>query len=126
MALAGRIERTINAAAAAGGDLAEYGVQLKAQLDRLGQVTFGLVSLGDPEKMMANATTYLEAAGHLVVAWIWLEQLLAVGSQPGDFYSGKRQAGRYFFATEIPKIGPMMDLVAAGDLTSYEMQDAWF
>lgn len=126
MALAGRIETTIKAASDAGGDVAEYGAQLKVYLDRLGQVTFGLVSLGDPDKMMANATTYLEAAGHLVVAWIWLEQLLAVGDQPGDFYNGKRQAGRYFFVTELPKIGPMMDLIAAADLTSYEMQDAWF
>lgn len=126
MALAGRIERTINQATTAGGDLAEYGAQLKAQLDRLGEVTFGLVSLGDPEKMMANATVYLEAAGHLVVAWIWLEQLVTAGAREGDFYNGKRQAGRYFFATELPKIGPMMDLIAAGDLTSYEMQDAWF
>ena len=75
---------------------------------------------------MANATTYLEAAGHLVVAWTWLEQLVAVGGKQGDFYDGKRQAGRYFFVTELPKITPMLDLVAAGDLTSYEMQDAWF
>ncbi|BBH18646.1 acyl-CoA dehydrogenase [Nocardioides baekrokdamisoli] len=126
MALAGRIEQTINRATLAGGDLAEYAAQLKVQLDRLGEVTFGLVSLGDPEKMMANATVYLEAAGHLVVAWIWLEQLIVAGINEGNFYNGKRQAGRYFFATELPKIGPMMDLIAAGDLTSYEMQDAWF
>ncbi len=126
MALAARMEGTIAAARALGGEPSAYADQLKAQLDRIGEVTFGLVGLGDPEKIMANATTYLEAAGHLVVAWVWLEQLVATGEKQGDFYDGKRQAGRYFFATELPKITPMLDLVAAGDLTAYEMQDAWF
>jgi len=126
MALAGRMEATIAAARAIGGDLSEYADQLKAQLDRVGEVTFGLVGVGDPEKMMANASVYLEAAGHLVVAWIWLDQLVAAAGKDGDFYAGKRQAGRFFFVTELPKIAPMLDLIAAADLTSYEMRDAWF
>ncbi len=126
MTLAGRIETTIKRATEAGGAAAGYAEQLKARLDRLGEVTFGLVSLGAPERIMANATTYLEAAGHLVVAWLWLEQLLVAGDQEGDFYAGKRQAAAYFFHTELPKIGPMLDLLASGDMTSLEMQDAWF
>ena len=32
---------------------------------------------GDPALALANASVYLEAAGHVVVAWMWLEQLLA-------------------------------------------------
>jgi butyryl-CoA dehydrogenase len=126
MAVAGRIQATIDRATETGGQAGEYAAQLKVRLDRLGEVTFGLVGLGAPEKIMANATTYLEAAGHLVVAWLWLEQLLVAGEQEGDFYAGKRQAAAYFFATELPKVGPMLDLLASGDLTSLEMQDAWF
>lgn len=126
MALAGRIEATIARARAAGGDLAAWADRLKAQLDRLGEVTLGLAGLGEPDKVLAGATTYLEAAGHLVVAWLWLEQALVAGASAGDFYDGKRQAAAYFFTTELPKIGPMLDLLAAGDLTALEMKDAWF
>ena len=75
---------------------------------------------------MANATVYLEAAGHVVVAWMWLEQLVAVGDRTGDFYDGQRAAARYFFRWELPKVGPMLDLLASGDTTTLEMRDAWF
>nr|WP_278259948.1 acyl-CoA dehydrogenase C-terminal domain-containing protein [Nocardioides convexus] len=70
------------------------------RLDRFGEVTLGLAGLGEPDQVLANATTYLEAAGHLVVAWLWLEQALVAGTQTGDFYDGKRQAAAYFFRTE--------------------------
>ncbi len=126
MTLAARIETTIARAREAGGPAAAWADQLKAQLDRFGEVTLGLAALGEPERILANATTYLEAAGHLVVAWLWLEQALVAGAAAGDFYDGKRQAATYFFATELPKITPMLDLLAAGDLTALEMRDAWF
>ncbi len=126
MTLAARIEQAIARAREAGGRPAVWADQLKAQLDRFGEVTLGLAGLGEPEKVLANATSYLEAAGHLVVAWLWLEQALAAGERAGDFYDGKRQAAAYFFATELPKVTPMLDLLASGDLTALEMRDAWF
>ena len=61
---------------------------------------------GDPALALANATLYLEAFGHLVVAWLWLEQLVAVGDREGSFDDGKRAAARYFFPFELPTIGP--------------------
>ncbi len=126
MALAARIEATIARARQAGGTAAGWADQLKTQLDRFGEVTLGLAGLGEPDKVLANATTYLEAAGHLVVAWLWLEQALVAGTQAGDFYDGKRQAAAYFLGTELPKITPMLDLLAAGDLTALEMRADWF
>ena len=33
----------------------------------------------------------------------------------GDFYDGKRAAGRYFLTHELPRVGPMLDLLAGGD-----------
>lgn len=126
MLLAGRIEATIARAREVGGRAAVHADALKVRLDRVGEVTLGLVGLGTPEKMTANATTYLEAAGHLVVAWLWLEQEVVAGAQEGDFYDGKRQAAEFFFVSELPRIDPMLDLLAAGDLTSLEMRDAWF
>ncbi len=126
LALAARIERTVARATALGGEAAEHGAALKAMVDRLGEVTMALAGLGDPERTMANATVYLEAAGHVVVAWMWLEQLVAVGERSGDFYDGKRAAARFFFRWELPKVGPMLDLLSAGDTTTLEMRADWF
>ncbi|KQV68029.1 acyl-CoA dehydrogenase [Nocardioides sp. Root122] len=124
--LAARIDRTVAKANALGGEAAEHGAALKAAVDRLGEVTMTLAGLGDPERTMANATVYLEAAGHVVVAWMWLEQLVAVGEQCSDFHDGKRAAARFFFRWELPKVGPMLDLLASGDTTTLEMRADWF
>lgn len=126
MALAARIAETVGRARELGGEPAAHADALQAAVDRLGEVTMTLAGLGDPERTMANATVYLEAAGHVVVAWMWLEQLVAVGEKSGDFYDGKRAAARYFFRWELPKVGPMLDLLASGDTTTLEMRDAWF
>ncbi len=81
---------------------------------------------GDIDAALANSVVYLEAFGHIVIAWIWLEQLLAADGKTGDFYDGKRQAGRYFFRYELPKTGPQLDLLHSLDRTTLEMHDAWF
>jgi len=126
MALVEKITETIDIAIDAGGDAAAFAASLKAAVDRLGEVSFAVAGLGDPEKIMANATVYLEAAGHIVVSWIWLQQHLATTGRIGEFYDGKRQAATYFFRWELPKVTPMLDLLASGDTTALDMQDAWF
>ena len=104
---------------------------LDAQWSRLEEVTATLHAAGDPDRTLANATVYLEAFGHIVIAWIWLEQALVAGrSMTGGaddaFYQGKLAACRYFFAFELTKVGPMLDLLASLDDTTLTMQDAWF
>ena len=54
-------------------------------------------------------------------AWVWLEQLLAADGKEGAFYDGKRAAARYFFTYELPKVGPMLDLVASLDRTTLDL-----
>ncbi len=61
-----------------------------------------------------------------MLAWIWLEQLLAADSKQGDFYEGKRQAGRYFFRVELPRTGPAFALLESLDTTSLDTQTSWF
>jgi len=57
-----------------------------------------------------NATPFLRAFGHGVVAWLWLDQAaVAVSSSaPGidekNFISGKAAACRYFFEYEVPRV----------------------
>ena len=55
---------------------------------------------------MANSVVDLDTFGHIVVAWIWLQQVIAAHSCAGDFYDAKLQAARYFFRYARPKTAP--------------------
>jgi alkylation response protein AidB-like acyl-CoA dehydrogenase len=122
--LAERMRATTARAADAGGEAAAYATQLDGRIDGLLRVTATLWGTGDAEQALANATAYLEAAGHLVVAWLWLEQLLATGGSTGSFYDGKRAAARYFFHVELPTIGPKLDLMESLDRTTLDLDPA--
>ncbi|MEN3363223.1 MAG: hypothetical protein V7606_497 [Burkholderiales bacterium] len=109
--------------------LAGYAKNLAEVMQRIEHVTRSLYSAGDMNKTLANASVYLEAFGHAVVAWIWLEQaLLSVGKNghDGNFYKGKLQACAFFFKWELPKVQPQLDLLDSIDTTTLDMQDAWF
>ncbi|MES2716955.1 MAG: acyl-CoA dehydrogenase [Pseudomonadota bacterium] len=129
--LAGTINATIERAGQVAG-LAEHGATLAAALQRLGAATKAAWSTGNPDDALANATPYLQAFGHVVLAWVWLEVALAAqaameqGRQPGDFVQGKLQCCRYFHAYELPKIDAWLNVVAARSAICREMQDAWF
>ena len=120
------ISDTVGAAKAHGGEAAELAAQLDSTWQRLVGVTTGMFASGDVDAAMANSVTYLEAFGHIVVAWIWLEQLVATHGQSGDFYDGKRQAARYFFRYELPRTAPQLDLLESLDRTTLEMRNDWF
>ncbi len=113
-------------AARAGGDLAPFGKALQAAIDRVVATTARLWSAGDVQVALANSSVYLEAVGHVVVAWLWLEQALAADGRTGDFYDGKRAAAQYFFRYELPRTGPQLDLLDSLDRTTLDMADRWF
>ena len=122
---AARVAGTIGAARGTPA-LNAYTGALEARMHRLAEVTTQLWSAGDPQVTLANASVYLEAFGHICIAWIWLEQLIAARDNDGDFYQGKRSAAGYFFRWELPKVDPQLDLLASLDRTTLDMQDAWF
>ena len=126
VALGAAVAQTVAAAGIAGGESAELAAQLDATWQRLVAVTMGMFASGDAEAAMANSVIYLEAFGHIVIAWMWLEQFLAAGANPGPFYDGKRQAARYFFRYELPRTGPQLELLEALDRTTVEMRPDWF
>jgi butyryl-CoA dehydrogenase len=118
--------RTIRATVdRAPGDLAWMGSALDAACARLVAVTGKLWADGDPTRALANAWAYLEAAGHLVIAWIWLEQAVAAAGKDGDFYDGKRLAARYFFTHELPRTAASFDLLESRDTLLAELDDRW-
>jgi hypothetical protein len=107
-----------------------FAADLAGMSKRIADTTRRLYAPNDMDKTLANSSVYLEAFGHMVVAWIWLEQSLAASRNykeaDSDFYHGKWQACRYFFVWELPKVGPMLDLLESIDTTTLDMRDAWF
>jgi len=132
--MAEEIRATVHTARNAGRgadarQLVAHANALDAAWRRVEEVTQALYAAPDLNQTLANATVYLEAVGHVVVAWIWLQQAMAAVARlpEGDnFRRGKLQACRYFYKWELPKIQPQLDLLAALDTTTLDMQDAWF
>ncbi len=128
--VAEEIRATVLTARASGeGQLVSHAAALEAAWRRVEEVTGALYAAPDLNQTLANATVYLEAVGHVVVAWIWLQQAIAaVARLPEDdnFRRGKLQACRYFYQWELPKVQPQLDLLAALDTTALDMRDAWF
>ncbi|WP_024793373.1 acyl-CoA dehydrogenase [Tomitella biformata] len=129
--LAETITATIERGRAAGGLEAAYAEQLAAALGRIVETTMTLWADGDPAVALANSSIYLEAMGHIVIAWMWLEQALACADpdgtpKSGDFYDGKRVAAQYFYRYELPRVGPQLDLLGSLDRTTLDADPAWF
>jgi butyryl-CoA dehydrogenase len=123
--LATRISATAERAGHVEG-LAEHANALAAALQRLGAATKSAWATGVPEEALANATPYLQAFGHVVLAWLWLDVALAASTRKGNLASGKLAAMRYFFAYELPKIDAWLGVVARREPLPRDMQDAWF
>jgi alkylation response protein AidB-like acyl-CoA dehydrogenase len=126
-----RIEETIRRASQARHpDTQRWAAMLRDRVQRIARTTGRAWAPGDPERALAHATPYLEAFGHIVLAWIWLEQSLAASRHydraESDFYHGKWQACRYFMLYELPKVDAMLELVESLDSTTLDMQDGWY
>jgi butyryl-CoA dehydrogenase len=124
--LATRVNATIERA---GHDaaLAVQATELAAALQKLGAATKSAWATGVPAEALANATPYLQAFGHVVLAWVWLDVALAA-RRAGDtaFAQGKLAALRYYFAYELPRIDAWLKVVAEREAVCRTMDDAWF
>ncbi|KQY81771.1 acyl-CoA dehydrogenase [Pelomonas sp. Root1444] len=122
-ALAARIQQTIEHAIQT--DWAPQANQLAAALAQVGGATKKAWSTGEPEEALANAVPYMQAFGHTVLAWLWLDVALSVDGT-SDFAQGKRAAARYFFAYELPKIGAWLDVVARREPLCRDIKAEYF
>lgn len=109
----------------------EFAATLQNAVSLLEETTQSLLELEQTQgtdRFLANSSLYLEAFGHTVVAWLWLQQAIAAvkAGASNDFYQGKLQACQYFFRWELPKIKYACDLLKAGDETCFNMQGAQF
>jgi butyryl-CoA dehydrogenase len=76
---------------------------------------------GDPALALANAVPYMQAFGHVVLSWIWLDVALAAHAHADAASRGRVQACRYFFHYELPKIEAWLRVVRERDLTCADM-----
>ena len=127
--LAGRITDTI-ARAALVPALAPHAKALGEALQRVGSATQAAWSTGDPQAALANAVPYMQAFGHTVLAWIWLDvaaRALALdGAKSLPSTAGRTGAAAYFFRYELPKIGAWLNVVESRDATCTELPEEAF
>nr|WP_259374370.1 acyl-CoA dehydrogenase [Calidifontimicrobium sp. SYSU G02091] len=124
--LAARVNATIERAGHVEG-LAAHANALAAALHKVGAATKAAWATGVPDEALANATPYLQAFGHVVLAWIWLDVALAAQRLgDGAMKHGKLAAMRYFYAYELPKIDAWLAVVASREAVCRTMDPDWF
>ena len=127
--LAARITATAQRASAV-PDLAALATALLAALQQVGSATQAAWSTGKPMDALANAVPYMQAFGHTVLAWIWLDVALAAHAQAEVASSaanvGRLAAARYFYHYELPKIGAWLQVVSSRDPTCAQLAEDAF
>ncbi|MEZ5662951.1 MAG: acyl-CoA dehydrogenase [Burkholderiaceae bacterium] len=128
--LAGRINGTIQRAIQV-PDLASHANALGKALQDVGSATKAAWATGNPTEALANAVPYLQAFGHTVLAWIWLDVALSAhasahASAQSHARTGRLAATRYFFHYELPRIGAWLQVVRERDLTCADLAEDAF
>jgi butyryl-CoA dehydrogenase len=124
--LADRIGNTIDRARRH-PELTEFADQLEQALQQVGTATRAAWSTGQPSEALANAVPYMQAFGHTVLAWIWLDvALAALGTASDTANQGRLLATRFFFRYELPKIDAWLNVVQARDMTCADFPEEAF
>jgi alkylation response protein AidB-like acyl-CoA dehydrogenase len=130
-----RIQQTVQGATelselGAGAEWMADAQSLQNAWQQVQDATQAAWATGDPAQALANAVPYMQAFGHTVLAWIWLDVVVTVkrtkNSNSIAENQGKIMAARYFFNYELPKIGAWLQVVAALDMTCANMADEAF
>jgi butyryl-CoA dehydrogenase len=102
-------------------ELANHADALGKALKQVAVATQKAWATGNPTEALANAVPYMQAFGHTVLAWIWLEVALTAlqvdAKQPNAATQGRMGATRFFFHYELPKIGAWLAVVETRDTT---------
>lgn len=124
-----RVQATIGRAGAY-AQLTPFADQLAGALQKVAGATQQAWSTGVPREALANAVPYMQAFGHTVIAWIWLDVACCVLEQDQELTrpdnQGRLGCARYFFHYELPKIPAWLKVVAARDMTCAEFPEAGF
>ena len=126
--LAHRIDATI-ARALPQARHAMHANALAQALQRLGAATRSAWATSVPEDALANATPYLQAFGHVILAWLWLDVGAAIvesGRETEAANVGRLAALDYFMRYELPKIDAWLRVVESRDRTCRDVPEDAF
>jgi butyryl-CoA dehydrogenase len=127
--LAARMQATIEKAAQVAA-LKGYADALGTALQHVSAATQAAWATGKPQDALANAVPYMQAFGHTVLAWIWLD--IATLSTGGDsahstaVCTGFQGAAAYFYAYELPKITAWLSVVENRNLLCANLPEEAF
>ncbi|MBO9676682.1 MAG: acyl-CoA dehydrogenase [Acidovorax sp.] len=127
--LAARINATVQQAIQV-PQLAAHANALAQALAQVGAATKAAWATGEPGEALANAVPYMQAFGHTVLAWTWLELALATLHADAPLARaesvGRMGAARFFFHYELPKIGAWLQVVSTRDATCASLPEDAF
>ena len=118
--------------------LRNYGLALEDALQQVLHATEAAWATGQPQEALANAVPYMQAFGHMVLAWIWLDVALACTPLTGPghaapsathlvaAHAGRTGACSYFYRYELPKIKAWLNVVVTRDLTCADLPEEAF
>jgi butyryl-CoA dehydrogenase len=87
-------QRMLATAAKAESSWLTESAALRNALEQLVQATQQAWSGAEPAQALANAVPYLQAFGHTVIAWIWLDVAASLDDYTGPAAQGRRAACR--------------------------------
>ena len=99
---------------------------LRDALKQIGQATQQAWDGAEPAQALANAVPYLQAFGHTVIAWIWLDVAHSQGDDNSPAAQGRKAACRFFYRYELPKIGAWLNVVRSRDSTCADLSEEAF
>jgi len=127
--LADRINATVGRARQV-PELSAHAQALTQALQQVVGATQAAWSTGRPGDALANAVPYMQAFGHTVLAWIWLDVALAALAVDATKLiastAGRVSATAYFYHYELPKIGAWLKVVESRDQTCAAMSEDAF
>jgi butyryl-CoA dehydrogenase len=107
-------------------DLAADAKALNTALENVISATQMAWSSGQPQEALANAVPYLQAFGHLVLAWIWLDVSASCRGAQTPAQTGRQAAAKFFYHYELPKIDAWLQVVSNRDMTCANLAEDAF
>ena len=127
--LAARMQATISKADKQ-EELKDHADALGKALKRVSAATQSAWATGNPQDALANAVPYMQAFGHTVLAWIWLDVALASQNSNATHSiaarTGIQGATAYFYAYELPKISAWLAVVETRNLLCANLPEEAF
>jgi alkylation response protein AidB-like acyl-CoA dehydrogenase len=102
--------------------LATYASDLDNAMLAVDDATKAAWSTGNPSEALANAVPYMQAFGHMIIAWMWLD--IAINKIATKAINTPAMV--YFYHYELPKITAWLKVVANRDLTCSNMVEEEF